>query len=125
MKLIHWSEDVIFDSLVWNRVLSSIKVLLHNWWAAYVCLFDKTALFESQELLSVGSLVHSLALWLSLWLVFIWLTDSAVVGEEALVAVLLAELGKEVNDIETHGFWFTGEGSVEIELEVIQVEWGS
>ena len=86
---------------------------------------NRDSLFESQELFSVGSLVHSLTLWLSLWLVFIWLTDSAVVGEEALVAVLLAELGKEVDDIETHGFWFTGEGSVEIELEVIQVERGS
>lgn len=121
------SEYVILNFLVFNRILSSIKMFLHNWRTANVGFFNLTSLLESQELLSVGSLIHSLALWLSQNGILLDLTDSRVVGEQIFVTVLLAHFDAEIENIKTHSLFLTGKRCVKIELEVVQVKrsWGS
>jgi hypothetical protein len=100
---------VILDSLVWNSILGSIEMLLHNWWTANVRLLNLTSFLESHELFVVGLLVHSLALWLSQLGIFINLTNSGVVGEQVLITILLAQISKEIEKLKAHGLWLTSE----------------
>lgn len=126
MKLIldiESSEHVILNSLIRNSILSPIKVLLHDWWTAYVGLFNLSTFFESLEFLFVGSLVHSLSLWLSKLGILLYFTDSRVVSEKILVAVFFAEVNEQIKEFKTHGLLLTSERSVQVELEVIQINW--
>lgn len=111
------------DFLIRNGILSPIEVLLHNWWTANPEHFNLSTFFESLEFLLVGSLVHSLSLWLSKLSVLLHFTDSAVVSEKILVAISIAEVNEQIKEFETHGFLLASERSVQVELEVIQVKW--
>ena len=114
---------MIFDSLVGDGVLSTIKMLLHDRWAADVDFLDGSRGFHLFELLSICILVHSLANWLSNFFAFFDLADSAVVHEQVLQVVLLTEINKNINKLETHGFFLTSEGSVKFKRKVCQFKW--
>jgi len=98
-------------------------MFLHNWWTTNVTFFNLTTLLESGELLKVGSLIHSLALWLSENGILLHLTDSRVVSKQVFVSILGAHFHAEIEKFKTHGLFLTGKGCVEIEGEVVQVKW--
>ena len=113
---------MVFNSLLWNGILSTIEVLLHDGWTTDVDFFNCSRGFKLFKILSVIILVHPPAYWLSNLLAFLNFANSAIMSKQIIQMMFFAKIDEDINEFKTHCFFFTCERSMKFELKGIKIK---